>query len=220
MVAAALGMLSGPVARAAGRPVDARSVAAQVQAFYDQTRNVQATFYQTYYHRLYGRYQRAAGTVAFEKPGHFRFDYGRPNGKVIASNGKRLVVYEPGDPGEPGQHVVRDATRAALPDAFGFLTGTTDLANDFRLRLLNAKAWGFDGYVLELRPKRPNPQYRRIVLLVESDPSLRGVVRTVRIDDPDGNRNKLELGHLRFNRPLNASRFAFVPPASSRPVQM
>lgn len=217
-----LGLLV-PALATAERPApeaDARLVATRVQAFYGQTRNVQATFYQTYYHRLYGRYQRSRGRVAFEKPGRFRFDYARPNGKVIANDGERLVAYEPGEQGQRGQHVVQDATRAALPDAFGFLTGSSNLLRDFRVRLLDSRRWGFRGHILELRPKAPNPRYRRIVLYVDADPRRAGVVHKVRIDDHDGNRNKLELGHMRFNRSIDGSRFAFTPPATSRPTRM
>lgn len=211
---------TAPAAAEAPPHADARQVAARVQAFYDQTRNVQARFYQTYYHRLYGRYQRSRGHVAFEKPGRFRFDYARPNGKVIANDGRQLVMYEPGDDGGSGQHAVRDAGRAALPDAFGFLTGTTALGRDFHLRLLDARRWGFDGHVLELRPRQAKAHYRRIILYVDADPKRAGVVHKVRIDDHEGNRNKLELYGMRFNRSLQDGRFAFVPPASSRPIRM
>src|SRR5687768_9546747 len=75
----------------------ADAVAAAVQGFYDQTRDVSAAFFQTYVNKLYQRTDRSQGKVVFKKPGMMRWDYDQPNGKVIASDGKMLRVYEPGE---------------------------------------------------------------------------------------------------------------------------
>src|SRR5690242_7273873 len=74
---------------------DASVVAAAVQSFYDQTHDLSAEFFQTYVNKLYQRTDRSKGRVVFKKPGMMRWDYAQPNGKVIVSDGKRLVVYEP-----------------------------------------------------------------------------------------------------------------------------
>ena len=68
---------------------DARLVAATVQSFYEQTKDVSASFYQTYVNKLYQRTDRTSGRVVFKKPGKMRWDYDKPNGKVIVSNGSR-----------------------------------------------------------------------------------------------------------------------------------
>ncbi|MFW5921081.1 MAG: LolA family protein [Polyangiales bacterium] len=198
----------------------ARTVAGWVENFHDQTSTFQARFHQTYYHGVYQRYQRSKGKMAFEKPGKMRFDYARPNGKVIASDGDELTVYEPGDDGEPGQYTQNDIDDATLPSAFSFLTGMGELDADFRFRLLNADRWGWRGELLELRPKKPNARYKRVILFVDSREQLRGVVHKIRIDDHDGNRNKFELGGMKFNREIDGSRFAFRPPSDAHRVQM
>jgi outer membrane lipoprotein carrier protein len=199
---------------------DARTVAALVQRFHDQTRSVEARFYQTYYHRLHGRYQRSKGRLSIEKPGKLRFDYAAPNGKVIASDGRTLSVYDPGGESERGQYMEQPVAGATLPRAFSFLTGTGRLERDFSFRLLDADAWRFDGHILELRPKRPDPRYRRVILFVDARPGFRGVVHGLRIDDHEGNRNKLELSRLRYNRPMDDGRFSFRAPRGARHVRM
>src|SRR3954452_18407250 len=88
---------TGRAQNAAEVDPDAQTVAAAVQAFYDQTSDVSASFFQTYINKLYGRTDRSQGHVVFKKPGMMRWDYDQPNGKVIVSNGKKLLVYEPGD---------------------------------------------------------------------------------------------------------------------------
>jgi len=194
----------------------ARTVAARVQTFYDQTDTYQASFYQTYFSRMYGRYSRSRGRLTFDKPGRMRFDYARPNGKVIVSDGQKLTMWEPGDDGGPGQYLEQAMRDNALPAAFSFLTGQGRLEDDYRFRLLNARAWRWNGHVLELRPRRADPRTRRILLFVDADPARAGIVHRIRIDDHEGNRNKFSLTHMRFNPAVQSGLFAFRPPAGAR----
>jgi outer membrane lipoprotein carrier protein len=205
----------------AGDESDANAVAAAVQAFYDQTTDVSATFFQTYVNKLYNRTDRSQGQVVFKKPGMMRWDYAQPNGKVIVSNGKRLVVFEPGDDGEPGQVVEQDITAAQLPQAMAFLMGTGRLAEGFTFRRLDAAREGYPtGDVLELRPKQPTPQYSRLVFYVERTPALRGLVRRLVIVDSSGNRNRFDFSQLKFNGAVAAKHFEWEPPKGTRHVQM
>jgi outer membrane lipoprotein carrier protein len=196
-----------------------QSVAAAVQAFYDQTRSVEAEFYQTYYNRIYDKYDRSQGGVKFQKPGRMRWDYGAPNGKVIVSDGKRLVIYEPGEESEPGQVFERAISDSELPQALAFLTGTGKLSDDFTFRLLDAAAQGFPaGYVLELLPKKPSPHYERILFFVDGDAKRTGLVHRVLIVDSAGNRNRIDFKAPRFNRNFDAKTFAWQAPKNARKV--
>jgi outer membrane lipoprotein carrier protein len=201
---------------------EAQAIAAGVQAFYDQTSDVTASFFQTYVNKLYGRTDKSQGHVVFKKPGMMRWDYDQPNGKVIVSNGKKLLVYEPGDQsGEPGQVVEQNITAAQLPQAMAFLMGTGRLDQSFTFRRLDAAREGYPaGDVLELRPKQPTPHYDRILFYVERTPALRGLVRRLLIIDASGNRNRFDFGDLKFNAGAAAKRFDWQPPKGTRHVQM
>lgn len=200
---------------------DAKAVAAAVQTFYDQTKDVSASFFQTYVNKLYKRTDRSKGRVVFKKPGMMRWDYAEPNGKVIVSNGKKLLVYEAGEAGEKGQLVEQQIGEAQLPQALAFLMGTGKLADSFTFRLLDAKREGYPGGdVLELRPKKPTPHYERILFYVERSPALRGVVRRLLIIDDSGNRNRFDFTALKFNSGVSAKQFEWQPPAGTRHVQM
>jgi outer membrane lipoprotein carrier protein len=210
---------TAPGASTAPASVSAQGVVAAVQAFYDQTKSVESTFFQTYYSALYKKYDRSSGTVKFQKPGRMRWDYAAPNGKVIVSDGKRLTVYEPGEDKEPGQVFERAITDSELPQALAFLTGTGRLENDFTARLLDASAQGFqDGYVLELLPKTPSPHFDRILFYVDAEPKRRGLVHRVLIVDSAGNRNRIDFKSPKFNRTLEAKTFAWQPPKDARKV--
>ena len=218
--ALSLGAIATPVAptdaqAARADSLSAEDVAARVQAFYDQTETLQASFHQTYYHSVYQRYRRSRGQVTFSKPGRLRFDYRTPAGKVIASDGETFTAFTPGEDGEPGQAISGTVNDDALSGAFGFLLGTASLTEDYDVRLLSARSWRFRGHVLELRPRRHDPNVRRVILYVDSRDGREGVVHRLRIDDHAGNRNKFEMRRMRFNRDVPASRFAFEPPAGT-----
>lgn len=217
--AVALAQEGGGELAAPSADSNAHRVAAEVQAFYDQTDTFSARFTQTYYHRLYQRYQRSNGKFYFDKPGRMRFDYDRPNGKVIVSDGSHFTAYDPGDDGEAGQFVKAPVGDSSLPRAFGFLTGQGRILDDYRVALLSSRRYRWSGPVLELRPRNTDPRIRRILLYVDGDPRRPGVVHRIRIDDHQGNRNKFEMRRMRFNRDLPASRFNYSPPRNAHRIQ-
>lgn len=197
----------------------AREVAARVQSFYDQTTSVSAAFFQTYVNKLYQRTERSKGRVIFKKPGKMRWNYELPNGKVIVSDGAKLLMFEPGDAAEPGQMLEQPISDSQLPQALSFLMGTGRLENDFTFRLLDAAKEGFaNGDVLELRPRVESPHYQRILFYVERDPRLRGLVRRVLIVDPNGNRNRFDFSAFEFNRGATDDQFRFQAPAGTRRI--
>jgi outer membrane lipoprotein carrier protein len=195
----------------------AADVAAQVQSFYDQTTTVRTSFRQTHRDRLYQRTTRSRGVLTLARPGKLRFDYLAGDGKVVISDGRELTVYEPGDEGTPGQYA-RTPLREDFASALGFLTGTARLDRDFRYRLVDASRYRWRGHVLELRPRRDEPGYRRVLLFVRSDATARGVVQTLVIEDHAGNTNRFDFDRPQFNRPVSASAFAFTPPAGARRI--
>ncbi|MBX7193097.1 MAG: outer membrane lipoprotein carrier protein LolA [Sandaracinaceae bacterium] len=198
-------------------PVTAEVVAARVQAFYEQTRTVEARFQQHFWIQAHGRTISSRGTIVIQRPGRIRFDYAQPRGKVVVSTPAGFTYYEPGDDGGAGQFMRGNVDGASA--ALGFLTGTSDLARDFRFSLRASSAGGPEHTdALELRPRRADPHYRRIVLYVSNDASTLGVVRRVSIEDPDGNWNRFDFSGFQFNRDVNASTFEFQPPSGAREI--
>lgn len=195
--------------------VTADGVAQAVQAFYDQTRTIQADFYQTHVNKVFNRTQRSHGRVVFAKPGKMRWDYQAPTGNVIVSDGRKITIYEP----EGQQYFEQNVGDSDLTQALSFLTGSRRLADDFTFRLLDPASQGFAaGYVLELRPKRENPHYDRVLFYVDAG-RARGVVHRVLIIDHAGNRNRFDFSHFQFNRSVAESTFRWTPPSGAHRVQ-
>jgi outer membrane lipoprotein carrier protein len=69
---------------------------------------------------------------------------------------------------------------------------------------------------VELRPRRPDPHYRRVVLYVSNTAGTEGVVLRVSIEDPDGNWNRFDFAGFQFDREVGASTFEFQPPSGAR----
>jgi outer membrane lipoprotein carrier protein len=219
----ALLTLVGSGAAQESKPLDPAVVIGLVQSFYDQTTTLQAEFEQTRYTRLYDRYDRAKGKVVFKKPGMMRWDYAQPNGQVFVSNGKKLFIYQPPEPGEKrGQLIERAVDEDQLPSAFSFLIGSGNLANDFEVRLLEHDNEKFqDGYVLQLIPRRPTPNYEQLVFYVRTlthGGKRAGIVQRVLIIDAAGNRNRLDFANIKFNRDVPDKRFSYRPPKGTERV--
>ena len=219
----ALVALCGSGAAQEAEPLDPAVVVGLVQSFYDQTKTLQAEFEQARYTRLYDRYDRATGKVVFKKPGMMRWDYAQPNGQVFVSNGKKLLIYQPPEEGEKrGQLIERAVDEDQLPSAFSFLIGSGDLEKDFEVRLLehdNEKFKG--GYVLQLIPRRPTPNYEQLVFYVRTltqGGRRAGVVQRVLIIDAAGNRNRFDFANMKFNRDVPDKRFSYRPPKGTEKV--
>lgn len=219
----ALFTLGGHVAAQETKPLDAAVVVGLVQSFYDQTKTLQAEFEQTRYTRLYDRYDRASGKVVFKKPGMMRWDYAQPNGQVFVSNGKKLLIYQPPEEGEKrGQLIERALGEDQLPSAFSFLIGGGDLEKDFEVRLLEHDNDKFkDGYVLQLIPRKPTPNYEQLVFYVRTltnGGKRAGIVQRVLIIDTAGNRNRFDFSKIKFNRDVPDKRFSYRPPKGTEKV--
>lgn len=213
-----------PVAKptAAASPDAARQIAATVQSFYDQTKDLSASFFQTYVNKVYDRTDRSQGKVIFKKPGRMRWDYATPNGKIIVASGGKFTLFEPGDqPGEQGQVIEQNFKESDLPQAMAFLMGQGKLEDDFDFHLLDAAREGYPaGQVLELKPRKPNPHFERLLFYVETTPSLRGLVRRLVIIDSTGNRNRFDFSEFKFNTGAPDSMFTWKPPANARRVHL
>lgn len=199
------------------RSPSAAQIAAEIQRFYDQTTTVRTAFTQAHYDRLYQRTTRSRGVLTIARPGKMRFDYLAGNGKVVVTDGEVLTVYEPDGDGGPGQYA-QTALEDGLPSALGFLAGTARLDRDFAFRLRDASALRWDGYVLELRPRRPEPGYRRVLLYVDDDPATRGVVRRVLVQDHEGNLNRFDFARMRFGESVGQGTFQLDLPAGARRI--
>lgn len=196
------------------RPTE--TVAATVERFYQQTVYIDTQFTQTYTSRIHQTEVRSRGRLRISRPGRFRFDYRSPSPKVVVSDGETLVVYEPPSPEFPsGQFARSRHDHSTLARTLGIMLGTADLAANYHLRLLRSRS---SFAHLELRPRRPTPYFRRLILVVSTRPDTRGSIAALIVEDDEHNRNRFTFERQRFPSHMDGSLFRFSAPTGAREV--
>jgi outer membrane lipoprotein carrier protein len=133
------------------------------------------------------------------------------------------LIYQPPEEGEKsGQLIERALEEDQLPSAFSFLIGSGDLQKDFEVRLLEHDDEKFqEGYVLQLLPRKPTPNYEQLVFYVRTlttGAKRAGIVQRVLIIDSSGNRNRFDFSEIKFNRDVSDKRFNYRPPKGTERV--
>lgn len=182
---------TAPVRVAVRLPAD--QVVGKVQAFYTDTQQLTALFRQTYTNATFGKKSVSDGKVWIKKPGKMRWDYQGKRIKVqksFISDGSTLWAVEH----DNKQVLEQGLDDNMLPVAITFLYGKGDLARDFTAALDGSGKYGQkNDYVLELTPRTPSAQYKKLYLVV--DPGNFRVKQSVVIE-ASGNVN-----HFRFFSP-------------------
>src|SRR5687767_10553574 len=105
----------------------AEELAGRVQQRYDQIRDFEADFVQTYEGGVLRTKTTERGTVAIKRPGRMRWVYTKPERKEFVSDGTRLYSYLPADK----QVIVSPAPEGQSNTPALFLTGKGNLVRDF-----------------------------------------------------------------------------------------
>jgi outer membrane lipoprotein carrier protein len=188
---------------------EASKILAQVQSFYDATKDLTAAFQQTYTHPVYGTKTVSQGKLRVKKPGKMVWDYAAENAADFYVTKKKLQVVEH----DLRQVVSRTVDTADFAGAEKFLFGGRQLVEDFRVRVANerlVKAYGKAGHtVIELGPKRKNPHYQSLLLVVDD---ASGRVDAFVVRNADKSVNHFELSSITRNDGIADAEFTFAKP--------
>lgn len=188
---------------------EASKVLAAVQGFYDATKDLKADFKQTYTHPVYGTKTVSKGALSVKKPGKMIWDYAAKNAADFYVTKKKLQVVEH----DLRQVVTRTVDTADFAGAEKFLFGGRQLVEDFRVRLANdrlVKAYGQAGHtVIELGPKKKNPHYKSLLLVVDD---ATGRVDAFVVRNADKSVNHFVLSGVGRNTGLSDGAFTFKKP--------
>jgi outer membrane lipoprotein carrier protein len=189
--------------------VDAAAVLAKVQKFYDSTKDLHARFEQTLESGV-GAKKKASGEMWLKKPGRMRWDYVKPEKKLMLADGQTLWVYEP----EDEQAFKQDLKSSTLPVSVTFLLGQGKLAEEFEVQAVTVEGVGNPGQVvLKLVPKLATAAYRYLLFVV--DPATGMVLESV-IYDQQGGTNRLAFSAVETNKGAPDAKFKFSPPAGTK----
>lgn len=187
-------------------------------------RDVQADFFQESHIAALDRTQRGRGTVSFRfVPGNgnrapqvmFNWQYEEPSRQEIVSDGKTMWVYIP-DNMQVVESDISNVGRANATNPVTFLSGLGNLSRDFTIMWGNPDTDSEGNYILRLRPQRPSPLIREMILIVDRD-AVQGQgayfpILSSTVIDQSENRTTIEFRDLRVNRGLTALDFNFMMP--------
>lgn len=192
------------------QPDKASQVLSQVQTFYDGTKDLKSQFTQTYHNPTFGSTTVTKGALKLKKPGMMVWDYAGKSDQDIYADGKELWVVE---------HDTRQVVRTNVDQnsdvsaAMKFLFGGQKLVREFKVRYAKdarAKKYGdAEHHVIELKPKKKNPHYKGLVLVVHH---ITGRVDAFVVYNQNGSTNYFQLSQIKTNNGLSAASFKFELP--------
>jgi outer membrane lipoprotein carrier protein len=208
-----LTLLAAPaVTRAQPTATDppAKDVVAKIQKFYDATKDLHAKFEQSLESGIGGKPKVASGEVWIKKPGKMRWDYSKPEKKLMVSDGTTLWVYE----AEDEQAFKQSMRSSTLPAQVSFLVGEGKLSDEFDASVVHPAGIGGAGeQVVKMVPKAATTAYRYLLFVVDAKT---GQVKQTVIYDQQGGTNKLTFSAVEQNRGVADDKFKFTPPAGTK----
>jgi outer membrane lipoprotein carrier protein len=194
---------------AADRDADlARSLVRTVEERHARTADLVGRFTQTYRSGMLGREVVERGVVMVKRPGRMRWEYKDPETKLFVSDGRTFYFYVPAD-----RQVIVSEQDTERSLAARLLSGKGGLLEEFDASLDEPVEEG----VLRVRlvPRREQPDIERAFLDVE--PS--GRIRSILLEDVQGNRTRFRFEGLRENTGLADRLFRFEVPAGVEVVR-
>jgi outer membrane lipoprotein carrier protein len=205
-------MLCGTTTAAAGLAVDAKTLAAAVDAHYNRLRSLEAEFTEVY--RGSGMERTETGTLWLKKPGKMRWEYRSPREKLFVSNGKDAWFYVPAD------QQARKTAAKKLEDVrspLAFLLGKTRLEKELQGLSLasDVEPLAAGNVVLRGVPQALADRVSEILLEVTPDHQIARLV----IQDVDGAATEYRFGAMKEDVAIGDGRFEFKPPAGTETVE-
>jgi outer membrane lipoprotein carrier protein len=171
-----------------------------LRSFIAATDAAQGKFVQKVYDSKRKLTQEASGTLAFSRPGKFRWTYAKPYAQLIVGDGDKVWVYDQ----DLNQVTVRQLDRALGSTPAALLAGSNEIERAFRLGDLGEKE-GLEW--VEARPREKESTFESIRMGFGSSG-----LEVMELADSFGQTTVLKFTGLRRNPALDPDLFRFVPP--------
>lgn len=172
----------------------------RLKAFVAGAKTAEAGFTQTVSDKNGYVTQQASGTMAFARPGKFRWDYGKPYEQVIVGDGSKLWLYDT----DLNQVTVKPLGDVIAGTPAALLAGDNAIEKYFSLKDAGER----DGLEwLDATPRNRDTTFERIRMGFKGD-----VLVQMELFDTFGQRTTLKLTHFVRNPSIAPSRFRFTPP--------
>lgn len=171
-----------------------------LKAFISDTRSARANFVQTVVDQNGRIRQTSEGTLAFSRPGKFRWSYMKPYEQLIVGDGSKLWIYD----ADLDQVTVRKLGDALGSSPAALLAGNNDIEKHYLLKDVGAQ----DGVEwLEARPRDQNSTFESVRMGFAQNTLV-----SMELKDTFGQTTLLKFNKLEKNPALNGADFKFTPP--------
>jgi outer membrane lipoprotein carrier protein len=168
--------------------------------FISQTLTARGEFEQKIFDRNRKLLQESRGTLAFSRPGKFRWSYAKPYPQLIVGDGSRVWIYDE----DLNQVTVRKLDQALGSTPAALLAGSNEAMRAFRLSDQGAKG-GLEW--LEALPRNKEGNFERIRMGFGSSG-----LQVMELVDNFGQTTVLRFTSLQSNPKLDSGLFRFSPP--------
>lgn len=171
-----------------------------LKALLNETTTAKATFAQSVYDKNGKVLQQSTGTMAFSRPGKFRWEYNKPYEQSIVGDGTRLWIYDK----DLNQVTVRKLDRALGASPAALLAGSNEIDKNYALKSVGSEH-GLDW--LEAIPKTQDTTFERIRMGFGKTG-----LDTMELRDQFGQTTLIKFGDLQRNVKIANETFSFTPP--------
>ena len=201
-----LGALKVGTATLVAQAPSADALARDVQRKYDRVTDFSAAFVHSYRGGVLKQQATERGTLLVKKPGKMRWEYTSPEKKLFVSDGHKIYSYIPQD----RQVIVGTMPRDdQAPTPALFLTGKGNLTRDFTAAFDKVAEARPGSVALKLTPKRPEPEYESLTLVL--DPKTLALQMLITVD-AQGGRSAFTFSNLKENVGVTDNQFVFKMP--------
>jgi chaperone LolA len=173
----------------------------KLKAFIAATHSAQANFTQEVLDKSGKRIQLSSGTMQFERPGKFRWEYRKPYEQLIVGDGKKFWMYDV----DLNQVTVKKLDAALGSSPAALLSGSNEIERGFSLKNLEDR----DGLEwLQATPKSAESTFEKVLMAFNTQSEL----AVMELHDSFGHHTVLHFTEMKRNPSLSAQRFQFVRP--------
>lgn len=172
----------------------------QLQQFFENTKSARASFSQVVVSKSGKTGQKASGSMLFQRPGKFRWNYEKPYDQLIVGDGSKLWTYDK----DLNQVVVKSLGQAIGSSPAALLAGSNDLDKNFTVRDAGERdgmAW------IEATPKSQDSGFELVRIGFKA-----GVPQAMEVHDNFGQTTQLQFAGFERNPSVSADSFRFTPP--------
>ncbi len=193
-------------AASAAQSPSAETTAANLQRKYDRVSDFSTDFVHSYRGGVLKQQATERGRLLVKKPGKMRWEYTSPEKKLFVSDGRKIYSYIPLDK----QVIVGTMPQGdQAPTPALFLTGRGNITRDFNVAFDKVPDAPAGSVALKLTPKRREPEYESLTLVVDSQTFNLQMLITV---DAQGGRSAFTFSNLKENVGLADNQFVFQMP--------